>query len=519
MGAPIRRVRAMTIEEKPLTDAATRDWPFAWMGMHPPPASRVAALPMNEEHRLRTLTRTEILDSLPEQAYDDLVALASQICETPIALISLVDRDRQWFKAKSGLQTSETHRDLSFCAHAILVPDEVFSIHDAQRDPRFADNPLVTGAPHIRFYAGASIVTDDGEALGTVCVIDHKPRTLDAAQKRGLQVLARQASSLLRARQHAVSATKRTRRQEVLTDEARLKHERGAELLDLVLRSGDLGMWDLHVTSGQWTINTREHQMLGLPEAEATAERIDWRDLIYPDDWPALEAALETHLATGSPYYEATIRMRHRAGHWIWVLSRAVVLHRNAAGRPIRIIGTHEDITERKEIQRKLHLLARTDALTGLVNRQHLEERMDEAMARARRANLPGALLRIDVDRFRSINETFGHAGGDAVLRQFAARLRSCVREIDLVARLSGDAFVVVLEGLASDGQACTVAAEILTGMNLPFRVGNNDVVVTTSIGITLFSGIGESIEAVIQRAGGALGAAQAAGRGQIRTA
>ena len=505
----------MTLREPPPPD---RDWPFAWMGAQAPRPSRAAALPPDEEHRLRTLTRTEILDSLPEQAYDDLVALASQICDTPIALISLVDRDRQWFKAKSGLQTSETHRDLSFCAHAILAPDEVFSIHDAQRDPRFADNALVTGAPHIRFYAGAPIVTDDGEALGTVCVIDHRPRTLDAAQKRGLQVLARQASSLLRARQQAVTASQRTRRQDVLTDEARLKHDHGGELLDLVLRSGDLGMWDLHVTSGRWTINAREHQMLGLQAAEATAERIDWRDLIYSDDWPTLEAALETHLATGSPFYEATIRMRHRAGHWIWVLSRAVVLHKNAAGRPIRIIGTHEDITARKDIQRTLDLLARTDALTGLANRRHLEERMDEVMARARRASLPGALLRIDIDRFRGINETFGHAGGDAVLRQFAARLRACVREIDLVARDVDDVFVVVLEGLSGEDQSRSVAAEILTGMALPFRAGANDIAVSTCIGITLFSGVGESTEAVIERASGALAAAKAAGPGQIRT-
>lgn len=495
-----------------------RDWPFTSMALHAPAPHRAAPRPPNEEDRLDALSRTEILDSLPEQAYDDLVALATQICDTPIALVSLVDRDRQWFKAKAGMPTSQTHRDLSFCAHAILVPDDVFSIHDAQRDPRFADHPLVTDGPRIRFYAGAPIVTEDGQALGTVCVIDHRPRTLDDAQKRGLQVLARQASSLLRARRQTASALRTARRQEVLRDESRLKQERGAELLELVMCSGDLGMWDLHVTSGQWTINAREHRMLGLQESEATPDRIDWRDLIYPDDWPALEAALEEHLATGSPYYEATVRLRHRAGHWIWVLSRAVVLHKNAAGRPIRIIGTHEDITERKEIRRRLDLLSRTDALTGLANRQQFEERMDEVMARARRAGRPGALLRVDLDRFHSINATFGHAGGDAVLRQFADRLRTCVREIDLVARDAGDGFIVVLEGLTGDDQACTVAREILTGMALPFRVGDDDVTVSTSVGITAFSG-SDPVESVVRRADDALRAAKAAGPGQVRTA
>ena len=509
----------MTTKESRHTEGLDRDWPFAWMGTDIAKQKRAAPPPDNEEQRLQALTRTEILDSLSEQAYDDLVTLASQICDTPIALITLVDRDRQWFKAKVGLQTSETARDLAFCAHAILVPDDVFSIHDAQRDARFADNPLVTGAPRIRFYAGASIVTDDGEALGTVCVIDDKPRTLDAAQKRCLQVLARQASGLLKARRLAVAASRRVRRQEILTDEVRLKHERGAELLDLVLQSGDLGMWDLHVASGQWTINTREHEMLGLLASEAVSDRLDWHDLIYPDDWPALDAALEDHLATGSSHYEATVRMRHRAGHWIWVLSRAVVVHKNAAGRPIRIVGTHQDITERREIQRRLDTLARTDALTGLANRQHFDERMDDVMARARRSHQACALLRIDVDGFKRINERYGRAGGDAVLRQFASRLRSCVREIDVVARYAGDEFILVLEGLVGDDTARTVASEIHTGMQLPFRFGEHDLIVSTSIGITHFSGIGESIEAVIARADSALHAAKATGPGQICSA
>jgi len=508
----------MNTKDTPPVHDTNRDWPFAWLEAKTAGQPRGAPLPSNEEDRLRALTRSEILDSLPEQTYDDLVALAAQICETPIALISLVDRNRQWFKAKAGLQTSETHRDLSFCAHAILVPGEVFSIHDAQRDARFFDNPLVAGAPYVRFYAGAPIVTDDGHAVGTVCVIDYKPRTLDAAQKRGLQALARQASGLLNARQKAATAIRASRRQEVLTDEMRLKHERGAELLELLLRSGDLGMWDLHVEKGQWTINTREHEMLGLAESEATAEAIDWRDLIYPDDWPAIDAALEHHLATDSAFYETTLRMRHRAGHWIWVRSRAVVLEKNAAGRPIRIIGTHEDITERKETQRKLDLLARTDALTGVANRHHLDERLDEVMARARRASLPGALLRLDVDGFRAINESVGPAGGDAVLRQFASRLRACVREIDVVARYADDEFVIVLEGLAGDQQARTVASEILVGMQLPFRIGNDDLTVSTSIGLTLFSGVGESADDVIRRACDALKDAKAAGRGQLRT-
>ena len=433
----------------------------------------------NESQRLQALTKTQILDSLSEQAYDDLVTLASQICGTPIALISMVDRDCPWFKAKVGLQTSATHRDLSFCAHAILAPDDVFSIHDTQRDARFFDSPLVTGVPNVRFYAGASIVTDGGEALGTVCVIDTRPRTLDDAQKRCLQILARQAAGLLKTRQAAAEATRQVRRQEILTDEARLKHERGTELLDLVLQGGDLGMWDLHVTSGQWTINERQRERLGIPQAEATAERVNWRDLICPDDWPGVDAALKEHLASGSSHYECTLRRRHRAGHWVWLLCRAVVVHKNAAGQPIRIVGTHQDISAQRETQRLLDALARTDAFTGLANRQHFAERVTDVMARARR----------------------------------------CVREVDIVARYAGDEFVIVLEGLAGEGQALKVAAEIQTGMQLPFVVEDADLTASASIGLTHFAGPAGSVEEVLARAEAALQKAKVSGHGLVCTA
>ena len=158
-------------------------------------------LPPDEDRRLRALRRLRVLDSLPEQLFDDIVLLASEICGTPISLISLIDTDRQWFKARVGLDATETPRSYAFCAHAIMAPDQVMSVADAKRDPRFAANPLVTGDPNIRFYAGAPVVTPEGEALGTVCVIDTVPRELTAAQRAALQALARQTAALLQARE------------------------------------------------------------------------------------------------------------------------------------------------------------------------------------------------------------------------------------------------------------------------------------------------------------------------------
>jgi GAF domain-containing protein len=145
-------------------------------------------VPANEAARLRTLHAYKILDTKPEERFDELARLAALICGVPISLISLIDTDRQWFKSRFGLNLQETPRAQAFCTHAIMQP-EMFVVPDASKDERFAQNPLVTGDPHIRFYAGAPLAARDGHVLGTICVIDREPHTLTEAQKEALKIV------------------------------------------------------------------------------------------------------------------------------------------------------------------------------------------------------------------------------------------------------------------------------------------------------------------------------------------
>jgi GAF domain-containing protein len=175
-------------------------------------------VPPNEQKRLKVLWQYEILDTVPEEVFDDLTDLAARICNVPMAKISLVDEDRQWFKSRIGIRHSETARNIAFCAHAILQK-ELFIVPDAARDARFAHSPLVKSGPKIRFYAGAPLTTPDGYALGALCVMDRVPRRLSENQQQALLLLARLVMTQLELRRHSKELAKsHARRDKVGTD-------------------------------------------------------------------------------------------------------------------------------------------------------------------------------------------------------------------------------------------------------------------------------------------------------------
>jgi len=166
-------------------------------------SAQPGARPDDEAARLETLRKYQILDTEPEMAFDDLALLASHICETPMAAISLVAEDRQWFKARIGIAAAETPRSISFCSHAIEHRG-IFVVHDASKDERLRDNPQVTGDVHIRFYAGAPLIARDGHALGTLCVVDRRPRRLTPEQSEALSALQRQVEAQLELRRRLI---------------------------------------------------------------------------------------------------------------------------------------------------------------------------------------------------------------------------------------------------------------------------------------------------------------------------
>jgi GAF domain-containing protein len=189
----------------------------------------------SEKQRLKVLWQYSVLDTVPEEIFDDLTELAARICEAPIALITLVDEKRQWFKSKVGISIKETSRDISFCSHAIKQPD-LFIVSDATKDARFSDNPLVTSAPNIRFYAGAPLVSPDGYALGTLCVIDKVPRELRPGQEQALRILARHVMSQLELRRRALELAAANR------DRERIQQDLDQARAELVRMRKELAM-------------------------------------------------------------------------------------------------------------------------------------------------------------------------------------------------------------------------------------------------------------------------------------
>ncbi len=297
-----------------------------------------APLPENETARLAALRRARILDTLPELPFDDFVKIAARIAGTPMALVSLIDEERQWFKAKHGLELSETPREWAFCAYAILEED-LFVVADAHLDDRFAENPLVVGPPNIRFYAGAPLHDEDGHALGTLCVLDRVARELDEESLVALRALSRLVSSHIALRRRALEATEL--HQETLAQTARLRTK--SELLDLANDMILVKDRDHRITF--W--NRGCERTYGWPRLEALG-RIA-HELLQTSFAEPL-AQIDEKLRTQG-HWEGYLEQTRRDGTKLTVESRWVV-QRGPDGEISAILALNQDVTKRHEVQR-----------------------------------------------------------------------------------------------------------------------------------------------------------------------
>lgn len=422
---------------------------------------------MTEAGRLRALAELQIMDTPPEAAFDDLAWLAASICEAPVALVTLVDAQRQWFKARCGLDIEGTPRSQAVCSHAIERSD-LLEIPDMRADPRFAHYGLVVNAPYLRFYAGMPMIGQAGWRYGTLCVMDHAPRRLGDVQREALRRLAVRAVDLLE-----------SRRQRILGES---RAAAIAELLEalpdgVVSCDGSGTLQEFNKTAREWHgVDPRALPPAQWPTYFGLCEP-DGRTLLTPERVP-LARAYAGEKVRGQAIVIRTPGMEPRT-----VSCNAGPL-RTPTGHSLGAVCTMHDITAQARDSRQMEVLAMTDPLTGLPNRTAWFAELDRALARARRAGQPAVVAFIDLDGFKGINDAYGHGAGDQVLRECAQRLQASCRKGDYVARLAGDEFVLFLDRASPAAPELAVVAErIHTAMRSPVYVGGEALAVGCSIG------------------------------------
>jgi diguanylate cyclase (GGDEF)-like protein/PAS domain S-box-containing protein len=617
-------------------------------------------IPANEVDRLKVLQDLQLLDTEPEMELDQLTKLTAQICNTPIALISLIDKEREWFKSNVGFNAKETSRDVAFSAHAIVNPDKIMEVEDTQNDSRFKDNSLVVKDPKIRFYAGAPIVTSNGFCLGTLCVLDYEPRKLSENQRYALYLLSEFVVRHIELRETLRNLTKS---EGLLSDKTvslkskvnqvtvSLEKEIGMRIeselfsrrildmsFDAVIttnKSGEVLNWnpraeeilgytseytknkpllELIVEPKQRTSIRAEmdriieenghgygkgngrfkHDRIKMNVIRSDGQRVpadvylisfprikeyiftffikdltEWNSqieelklsavtfnsqegtIITDGDLNVLRVNSAFMKITGfneedvigkmpdllnsdqhdRNFYKKIFKSLEKSDGWegevsskckngeIIPLHLSITAIHKVSGEVSHYVIGFSDITKSKQDADEIYSLAFFDPLTGLPNRRLLMDRLNQAVGMGARSGQMAALLFIDLDNFKSLNDSLGHEYGDVMLVQVAERLRSCLRIEDSVARIGGDEFVVILQNIAEDAPAQTevVARKILTSLSRPYFLKDHEYFSSASIGATLFNSHGSNADDLLKQADLAMYQAKKLGRNMLR--
>ncbi|WP_347092774.1 sensor domain-containing diguanylate cyclase [Sphingomonas parapaucimobilis] len=415
--------------------------------------------PLDEERRLATLQAHALLDSEPEAEFDALVSLAAEMLGCPVAALTLADRDRFWVKSAIGALPRQMPREVAFCDYTIQSSD-VTVVPDLSRDPRFAVNPFVMSDPGTRFYAGMPIRVPDldgsPQAIGSLCVMDASPRSLSPAGEQTLRHLARLTESLIAARAVARRATAMAELSERQAADLRAKDRTVRQVERLAL----IGSWHAVLGTGQVDWSDGVYRIHELPPGQSfTVEQ----GLSYytPEARTVLRATIEHTVRTGDPFdieldFVTALGRKRR----VRVMGEREMLD----GVPQGLVGMFQDVTERHALETQLRRNADTDALTLLANRAAFDRTLEAAIAKSSASEEPLALVLIDLDGFKLINDTLGHPAGDEVLRIVGQRLRSDWLDGSFVARLGGDEFGLIVRDttLLADTEALRARIETL---------------------------------------------------------
>ncbi len=456
-----------------------------------------------EKERLEALHSLEILDTPAEASLDRITRLVARVLDVPIALVSLVDDDRQWFKSRQGLDATETPRELAFCAHAILQATPLV-VPDAAEDERFRDNQMVTGAPHIRFYAGVPIRTSKGFALGTLCAIDERPRQLTQDELEILRELADIVSREMQLRENLMLARLQKNRSDALMRASEAGYRSMFELASVGIA--------LVAPDGGWiSVNSALCEIIGYTPDEL--KDLTFQDITHPDDLNTDIELLTQLIDNKIDRYQLEKRYLRKNGQPVWI-NLSVTKKLSEDGDLEYFISIIENIQSRKELEQE----ARHDALTGLFNRRALDAILPIAQARSDRSGLQLALMFIDLDGFKAVNDTFGHDAGDDLLRAVATRLQSCVRRTDSLIRLAGDEFIVILEGIVPGvDEAREVAKKLIAAIAEPIILKGGVIRTNASAGFSMYEpGSGKAPDELMREADRWMYKAKHSGKGQV---
>ena len=289
-----------------------------------------------------------------------------------------------------------------------------------------------------------------------------------------------------------------------------------SERLHFALESTGEGIWDWDIVNDKYEFSSGVRTLLAIPLHEPLPECVSASNFIHPDDAGLVHSSLQSYLAGAASTYECEFRIRARNGQWKWVLSRGTIVSRDAKGKPLIMTGTMSDITERKESEATVWRHANLDPLTGIPNRRLFRERFEMEVHRSRRYGHQLAILYIDLDRFKEVNDFYGHDAGDLLLVTAVQRMQGCVRQTDTIARLGGDEFAIMMTELDNAEHVDFVCQNLLAGLAAPFQVKKDHAYVTASIGVALYPIDAAEPEDLLRRADQAMFAAKRSGKNQF---